>query len=428
MKDSIISWIKSFYTKTISGELVFDQQNYEDHSIYWSLAMLGSFAILSFVLWWFFRNVLVRLLGLLVDRSKVSWDDHLVKHKVFRALAHLAPLMFMEYFLSIIFYQFPKMEGYWTKFVWMWIIIVVIFIVNRTLSAIRDIIEEDERYSDKPIQSYVQVAKIISTIVLIVIMLSVLTSKTPWYLLGGLGAMTAILVLVFKDTILGFVGSIQIASNDMIRIGDWVTMDKFGADGEVEEIALATVKIRNFDRTITTIPTYAFVSDSFKNWRGMKESDGRRIKRAVNIQIDSVKFLNPELLERLKSIELLKNFVIQREKEIEAYNIEHGFTGDNAINGRRQTNLGVFRRYIEHYLRKHPLVNQEMSLMVRQMDSTENGMPLEIYCFSKIKEWEIYEGVQADIFDHIFAVVHLFELSIFERPTGKDFRIGQSDI
>ena len=229
-------------------------------------------------------------------------------------------------------------------------------------------------------------------------------------------------MLVFRDTILGFVGSIQIATNDMIRIGDWITMDKFGADGDVEEISLTTIKIRNFDKTITTIPTYSFISDSFRNWRGMEESAGRRIKRAVNIQIDSVKFVSPELLTRLKEIALLSEFVSNREQEITEYNEKHGFIGDKAINGRRQTNLGVFRRYIEHYLRNHPLVNQEMALMVRQLSSNENGMPLEVYCFTKEKEWEVYESIQADIFDHIFSVVHLFELSIFERPSGKDFR------
>ena len=423
MKERIIDWIKSFYLHTQNGEQVFDVSSYEDHSLYWALALLTFFGIISYLMWWFCRTIMVELLGVLVDRSKVTWDDYLVEHRVFRALAHLLPLMFMEYFLSIIFYQYPKWGGFWSKFTWIWILIAIIYTFNRSLSVLRDIIQENERFKDKPIQSYVQVLKILFTLIMFVVMLSIVTDKSPIYFFGVFGTMTAIIVLIFRDTILGFVGSVQIATNDMIRIGDWITMDKYGADGDVEEISLTTVKIRNFDKTITTIPTYSFISDSFKNWRGMQESDGRRIKRAVNIHIDSVKFVNADLLSRLKEVTLLKEFVTKRELEIKEYNEKHGFTGDNAINGRRQTNLGIFRKYIEHYLKHHPLVNKEMALMVRQMASSENGMPLEIYCFTNDKDWEVYESIQADIFDHIFAMVHVFELSIFERPTGRDFRL-----
>jgi miniconductance mechanosensitive channel len=421
MKESIVNWIKSFYLTTKNGVEVLDQVKYENNTIWWSMGLLALFSILSYLMWWFFRNVLVQLLGVLVDRSKVTWDDYLVEHKVFRALAHLFPLMFMEYFLSIIFYQYPKWESAFSKFVWIWIIIAIIYTINRCLSVIKDIIQENIRFKDKPIQSYVQVAKIIITLIALVVLLSILTDKSPVFFLTAFGTMTAVIVLVFRDTILGFVGSIQIATNDMIRIGDWITMEKFGADGNVEEISLTTIKIRNFDKTITTIPTYAFISDSFKNWRGMEESPGRRIKRAVNIQIDSVKFLSPELLEKLKGMNLLREFITNREQEIKDYNELHGFVGEKVVNARRQTNLGVFRRYIEHYLVNHPLVNKEMALMVRQLASTENGMPLEVYCFSLEKDWEVYEGVQADIFDHIFAIAHHFELSIFERPSGRDF-------
>lgn len=422
MKEIIITWIKSFYFSSQNDEMVFDSQSYMDHSIYWSIGMLIVLSLLTFLMWWFFRTVMIRLLGLLIDRTKVSWDDHFVKNKVFRALAHLLPLMFMEYFLSIVFYQYPDWEGGISRVVSVLIVLAVIFALNRIISSFRDILRENERLKDKPIQSYAQVVKIIVTIILIVVMLSIVTNKTPLFFITAFGTMTAIIVLVFRDTILGFVGSIQIATNDMIRIGDWITMEKFGADGDVEEISLTTIKIRNFDKTITTIPTYSFISDSFRNWRGMEESDGRRIKRAVNIQIDSVKFISPELMNKLKDIDLLGEFMLGREKEIKAYNEEHGFVGEKAINARRQTNLGVFRMYIEHYLINHPLVNQKMSLMVRQLSSNENGMPLEIYCFTKEKDWAIYENIQADIFDHIFAVVPLFELAVFERPSGRDFK------
>ena len=235
-------------------------------------------------------------------------------------------------------------------------------------------------------------------------MLSVLTKQSPVYFLTSLGAMTAILLLVFKDTILGFVGSIQLSANDMVRIGDWVTMEKFGADGDVIEINLTTVKVQNFDKTITTIPTYSFISDSFKNWRGMEESDGRRIKRSLAVQVDSVKFADKALIDKLSKVKLLSDFVLQRQEEIKKYNEENGLD-ENQLNARKQTNLGLFRRYLEYYLQNHEGVNTQMTLMVRQLSPTELGVPIELYCFTKTKEWIKYEVVIADIFDHIFAVV-----------------------
>lgn len=422
MKESIIQWIRSFYFHSKKGVEFFDDKSFDDHSIYWTTGLLIAFSIVFIAMWYFSRLILVRILHFLVDKTKVTWDDHLIQNRVFRAMAHLIPLMFLEYFLTTIFYAYPKTGGIWAKVVNIALLCAVMITVNRSLNALKDLIQESEKYKDKPIQSYIQVAKIVFSLIFTIFIMSIVTAQSPWVFFTGMGAFAAIFILVFKDTILGFIGSIQIATNDILRIGDWVTMDKFGADGEVEIISLATVKIRNFDRTITTIPTYAFVSDSFKNWRGMQESDGRRIKRPVHIQIDSVKFATPELLEKLKSIKLLADFVPKRQQEIDDYNEKHGFVGENAINGRRQTNLGLFRRYAEHYLRNHPLINQEMHLIVRQLESTENGMPLEIYCFSTSKKWEDYEGIQADIFDHLFAVIHHFELIVFERPTGKDFR------
>jgi miniconductance mechanosensitive channel len=302
------------------------------------------------------------------------------------------------------------------------IIMAVIVAVNRSLNALRDIITQIEKYRDKPIQSYIQVGKILSVGVLIILILSILTNRTPLFFLTSLGAMAAIIVLIFKDTILGFIGSIQLAANDIIRIGDWVTMEKYGADGDVEEISLSTVKVRNFDRTITTIPTYAFISDSFKNWRGMEESDGRRIKRSILIEVDTVHFASSELLGKLQQVSILKDFVIQRQKEIQEFNKKHGFDAESGINGRKQTNLGLFRRYVQYYLNHNTMVNQEMTLMVRQLASSAFGIPLEVYCFSKTKVWEEYEDLQADIFDHLFSVIRMFELEVYERPSGRDFK------
>ena len=417
MKDAIIQWIRSFY-----GTTNFNHSAYEQQAIYWAIGMFVVLVAFSLAIWYVSRGILIKVLYALVDRTKSSLDDHLVKNKVFRSLAHLVPLMFMDYFLSIVFYQFPYMHGGLSRLVSVLILFAVMVSINRGLNAFRDIIKEKEVYSDKPIQSYFQVGKIAVSGIFFIIMLSVVTSKSPIFFLTSLGAVSAILLLVFKDTILGFVGSIQLSVNDMIRIGDWVTMEKFGADGEVEEINLATVKVRNFDKTITTIPTYSFISDSFRNWRGMQESEGRRIKRSVNIQIDSIHFASEDLIQQLGKINILNNFIQEREKEIQAYNEKNGFVGEQAVNARKQTNIGLFRRYIEYYLQHNLEINQNMHSLVRQLDSSDKGVPIEVYCFTKTKVWNEYELITADIFDHIFAIVPLFELTIFESPTGKDFR------
>ena len=303
MKEYVIDWIHKWYVhRNNAGIWHFDKQAFEDQAPFWAAGLFVTMVLLSFVLWWIARQVLLRGLGLIADRSKTTLDDHLIKNKVFRAIALLLPLMFMEYFLSIVFYQYPSWNNFANRVLDVLIIVAILISVNRTLNALRDILQEKEIYRDKPIQSYFQITKIIFTGIFLILILARLTNQSPLFFLTSLGAMTAILVLVFKDTILGFVGSIQLAANDMIRLGDWVTMDKYGADGTVIEINLATVKVQNFDKTITTIPTYAFISDSFINWRGMQESDGRRIKRSMYIQIDTIHFASDELLEKLSKI------------------------------------------------------------------------------------------------------------------------------
>lgn len=416
MKEGIINWIKTFYI----SDKVFDEKAFDQDIVWWTLGMFAALVVSSTLVWFISRFILIHATHVMAGKSRTEWDDHLVHNKVFRGLALMVPLMFMEYFLSITFFNYPSIHSVFSKLVVVLIILASIVILNRVFNAIRDIMLAIETLKDKPIQSYTQVLKIIFSGVLIIVMFSVVTGKSPLFFLTSLGAISAILLLIFKDTILGFVSSIQLSANNMIRIGDWITMEKYGADGDVEEINLATVKVRNFDRTITTIPTYAFIADSFKNWRGMQESDGRRIKRPVRIQIDSVKFASPEMIEGLKKIQLLKEFVTMRQEEIEKFNEEHGFVGENAINGRKQTNLGLFRKYIHFYLERHSGINTEMPLMIRQLEPTELGVPLEVYCFTLSKEWEQYEGVVADIFDHLFAVIEKFELRPFERPTGYD--------
>lgn len=418
MKSQIIGWIKGFYVEGAQLE----GRSLEGDLGWWTLGMFVTLIIASFLVWITSRFLLIQVMHTIAGKSKTDWDDHLMNNKVFKGLALLVPLMFMEYWLSIVFFHYPDYQSFFVTVSQVLIIFACMIIVNRVFNGIRDILLDSERLRDKPIQSYTQILKIIFSGVLIIVMFSVVTGKSPLFFLTSLGAISAILLLIFRDTILGFVGSIQLSANDMIRIGDWITMEKFGADGDVEEINLATVKVRNFDRTITTIPTYSFISDSFKNWRGMQESNGRRVKRPLKIQISTVKFASPELIDRLRKIDLLKDFVEKRQAEIEKYNEEHGFVGENAINGRRQTNLGLFRKYVQYYLERRDEINSEMTLMVRQLEPTELGIPLEIYCFTKTKEWEQYEGIVADIFDHLFAVIHLFELVAFERPTGKDMK------
>jgi len=423
MKESIINWIRSLYFIQNENGRIFDEIKYENHSPFWAIGLFVCLIVTVYLLWLISRFGLAKLVVAFVDKTTITWDDYFVKYKVFRSLANLVPLLLMEYFLSIVFYQYPLINSYCLRFAHLLIVFVIMISVNRCLSAFRDIVQENIRYQDKPIQSYFQIAKITSTSIFIIMMLSVLTDQTPMFFVTSLGAMTAIVALVFKDTILGFISSLQLSSNDMVRIGDWITMDKYGADGDVIEINVSSVKIRNFDKTISSIPTYSFISDSFKNWRGMKESDGRRIKRSINLQIDSVSFASHELLERMKKVKIIKEFIIEREQEIEKYNTEFGFKDGDELNGRRQTNIGLFRRYIEFYIRNNPHINKEMTIMIRQLEAKETGVPIEVYCFTTIKEFEPYEAIVADIFDHIFAITHLFELRIFENPSGHDFRL-----
>ncbi len=411
MKDFISNWIGGFYgSNTVPG----------NQQLLWTLILVGILLLTCYLLWHISRVVLVHTLGLFINRTESLWDDYLIKNKFFRALAQLIPLIFGEYFLDLALMFYSGVADKLDICLKIAIMYVVLLCVNRFLATIRDILMDQPRYSDKPLQSYFQVVQIILSLICIMAIISTLTGVEPSTFLGYLGAASAIILLIFKDTILGFVGSLQMSMNDLVRIGDWITMDKYGADGIVEEINLVTVKVRNFDKTISTIPTYYFISDSFKNWRGMFEAEGRRIKRTVRVQLQSVKFADDELIERLKNIIVLREFIIQRQAEIDAYNERNGFVGQNVINARRQTNLGLFRKYILYYLEHKVEIRKDLPLMVRQMEADPNGMPLEIYCFTNTTIWTEYEAIQSDIFDHIYSMVQYFELNIHENPTGKD--------
>jgi miniconductance mechanosensitive channel len=376
----------------------------------------------SFLLWWLTRNIALQIIHRIADKTKTQWDDELVNNKFFSACAHLVPLLLMDYFMSVVFFSFPRLTELAMRLTDFIIIFVLVIIVMRFLNTARSVLSKKERLKDKPIHSFFQLGKIIVGIIFGFLMVSVAFNIDLIVILTSMGAMTAVILLVFKDTILGFVGSIQLAANDMVRIGDWVTMERYGADGDVQEITLTTVKVQNFDKTITTIPTYSFISDSFKNWRGMEESDGRRVTRSINIQISSIKFCTSEMLEKYGEIEMIREYVGQKEKEIEDFNAQNEINRKVLLNGRNQTNIGVFRHYMETYLKQQNDINQDMTLMVRQLAPTEKGVSLQVYAFTKTKVWVDYEAVIGDMFDHLMAAVPFFDLSVFEIPSGKDFK------
>lgn len=377
---------------------------------------------ISFILWWGTRRILIEVIHKIADKSKTKWDDYLVENRFFAALAHLVPFLFVDAMIQTVFYDFNVVGDFFLRLTDIVIVIISLYVVLRFLNTARDVMVEKPRFKDKPVESYFQLGKIIITCLFIILMISIAFKVDPLVILTSMGALTAIILLVFKDTILGFVGSIQLAANDMIRIGDWVTMEKYGADGDVIEINLATVKIQNFDKTITTIPTYSFISDSFKNWRGMMDSDGRRLTRSINIKIQSVQFCSTEMLSKLGEIEIIRDYVEQKEKEIADFNAGNDVNKSVLLNGRSQTNLGIFRHYITRYLEDNEHINQNMTLMVRQLAPTETGIPLQLYAFTKTHDWGKYEIVLADIFDHLLAATHYFELEVFESPAGSDMR------
>lgn len=293
--------------------------------------------------------------------------------------------------------------------------------INALLNASLGIYNTYEISNRIPIKGFIQVFKIIIYFICFILIISILLNKTPIILFSSLGALTAVLMFIFKDPILGFIAGIQLSANQMVAKGDWISMPKYGADGNIIDIALTTVKIQNWDKTITTIPTYTLITESFKNWRGMSESGGRRIKRSINIDINTIRFCTEEMLSRFKEIHYISGYLKKTETETQVYNQKLNVDHSNLVNGRRMTNIGTFRAYVETYLRNQPMINKEMTFLVRQLAPTEHGLPIEIYVFSKVQEWGEYESIQANIFDHILAVVPEFDLRVFQDPSGRDF-------
>lgn len=366
------------------------------------------------------RRFVIRYLHTFFKRTTATWDDVLADNRTFENLAHIVPAAIIKTFAPIMFRDFDQMLPVVSKLIDSYLVVVVMIVLVSILRAVEYILQQSHQFTHKPIGSYFQLIRILLYIATGVTVLSLLLGKSPVVFLSAFGAMTAVILLIFKDTILGLVASVQISSNDMVRVGDWIEMPKFNADGDVIAINLNTVKVRNWDKTITTIPTYYFITDSFKNWRGMQESGGRRIKRSLYINLRSIKFVDPETRERFKRYYLIKDFVTERQREIEQFNAENEFDTSELINGRRMTNVGVFRRYAEAYLRNNKRIRQDMSLMVRHLAMEDRGLPIEIYCFTNTIRWAEYEVIQADIFDHLIAATAHFDLEIFQQPSGSD--------
>ena len=367
------------------------------------------------------RHIILTAVARLVKKTKATWDDIVFDRKVLTHVSHLVAPILLYILLPLVISNLGLLS-FIQRICMIYIIAVFLKFISSLLTALFHVYSEKEQFRDRPLKGLLQTVQVILFFIGGIIIVSILIDKSPMVLLTGLGASAAVLMLVFKDSIMGFVSGIQLSANNMLRVGDWIQMPKYGADGTVIEVTLNTVKVRNWDNTITTIPPYALVSDSFQNWRGMQESGGRRIKRSIRIDMNSVKFCTPEMLAKYKKIQLLKDYIEETEKVIEDYNKEHGIDNSILVKGRRQTNLGVFRAYLTNYLKSLPTVNQDLTCMVRQLQPTEQGIPLELYFFSAIKAWVPYEGVQADVFDHVLAIIPEFDLHVFQNPTGEDFR------
>lgn len=379
-------------------------------------------AIFGYLLYKVLRFIARKIVNNLAAKTKTEFDDYLVQNKTFLHLSNLVTVNIISSLLPFILVDFTNILDETEKGFAALTAILIVLVIRSILLTLKDFLRTIKAFKDKPIESYIQVFMIIVWLIAIIIIFSILTGKPLLKFLTALGAFSAVLLLVFKDTILGFVASIQVTVNDTVRIGDWITMEKYGADGDVFEINLASVKVRNFDNTITTIPTYYLISDSFKNWRGMSISGGRRIKRAILIKASSIKFLTDTEIDHLEQIELISSYIANKHTEIKSYNTSHDIDKSQLINGRNMTNFGAFRAYVDEYLKHNKNINPDMMIMSRQLPPTPEGIPLEVYAFSKDKVWQNYERIMADIFDHLLASTNYFNLEVFEKPTVSDIK------
>ncbi|OWK71894.1 mechanosensitive ion channel family protein [Pedobacter sp. AJM] len=398
------------------------EQGLTGGALIYSYFLLGSIGVTLFLFITIFVTRQVFIGVVKSAKTKSDWQLALYEFRVFRAFALIFGAYIIYNAVPYVFIDFKNWYFYAIIFSKIYVVLATMFAINAFLNALVSVMESSRKYADKPIRSYKQVAKIIIYIFGFVLILSIILNQSLLYIFGGFGAVTAVFILVFRDPILGFVASVQMSAIDLVRVGDWITVEKYGADGEVTEINLTTIKVRNWDKTVTIVPSYAIVSESFKNWRAMEESEGRRIKRHINIKISSIKFCDDDLISRLQSIDFLKDYLKETQLQIEQFNAENTVNPNNLVNGRHMTNIGTFRVYAEKYLESNPSINTDLTFMVRQLQATENGLPIEIYVFSKEKALKKFEEVAADIFDHLLAAVPYFDLEIFQSPSGSDMR------
>lgn len=404
---SVISeWSKAFLSGIgVSGQLL---------DIINLLFLIGISVVIVLLIYHITRYILRSVFDKMAQISKMSYLKHLRERRFPHYLSMIIPYSLVRGAIPIVFELYPSLASIGIKAADIYLVFYVIWLLMSAVKAFGDSLKVKDQLKDKPIDSYIQVVSIFFYFIAFIILFSILTGQKPMYFITGMGAASAILLLVFKDTIMGFVASIQVSANDMVRIGDWITMPKYDADGDVIQITLTTVKIRNFDKTITTIPPYALVSESFQNWRGMQENGGRRLKRSVFIKQSSIRFIESEELSRFKDIQIIADYINSKTEEINRYNEKVNADKSIAINGRNFTNMGLYRAYIQKYLQDHPGVHNEMTTMVRQLQPVSKGLPLELYFFTSTIKWLEYEGIVSDIFDHITAAAKYFDLDLFE--------------
>ncbi len=394
-----------------------------------SLSFYGARAIsitgtlfLSAVAAFIAKRYIVAGLTFVLSKFSNKWKGALLRKKVLRRLVYLVPAVVIYDLAPIALEGHDSLISFIQSALSIYMIIIVMLVLNALLSSVEEVYQSYKGSKRVPIKGFIQALRIVIFFITAIFVIATLLNKTPVFLLSGVGALAAVMMLVFRDSILGFVAGIQLAANKMVAVGDWIEMPKYGADGDVLEVALTTVKVQNWDNTITTIPTYALISESFKNWRGMADSGGRRIKRSITLDINSIQFCDENMLSRFVKIQYISDYINKKNSELEKHNKSSKIDNTSLANGRRLTNVGTFRAYVAAYLNDHPMINKEMTFLVRQLPSTQHGLPIELYVFSKDKVWANYEAIQADIFDHLLAVVPEFDLRVYQSPTGADFR------
>jgi len=408
MRESLFTWLESFgftITPVIAAVLI-----------------LGIILITALAIHILLHQGILRVMEIYAKQSQRWWHAAFFRHRLFTRLALTLQAVILltqaRIWLEADSPVLPAIE----TFIFLWVLLFSLLSLFSLLDTVEDLLLNSPQGKRLPVRGIFQSVKLAAFLLALIYAISLVIGKSPAILLSSLGAMTAVLLLVFKDPILGLVAGIQLSANNMLAVGDWLEMPKYGADGDVIDINLTTVKVRNWDKTITTIPTYALISDSFKNWRGMTEAGGRRIKRSINIDATSVKFLDENDLEKLRKAQLLSAYIENKIAEIKCYNQENNVDPSSPVNGRRMTNLGTFRAYVTAYLKANPNIHSGMIQMVRQLQPGPQGIPLEVYAFTSDTAWVVHEGVQADIFDHIFAVIPEFGLRVYQSPSGYDVR------